>query len=90
MSHVVYEEEYLGNFPKPETFSEADLPLALPTSAVSHQGLCLSTDGDQLVGRAENGMKCCSMYPTSCSVALLRWCRPQYMGAVQDQQCTKK
>ncbi|KAL3146325.1 hypothetical protein ABBQ32_003018 [Trebouxia sp. C0010 RCD-2024] len=56
MSHVVYEEEYLGNFPKPETFSEADLPLALPTSAVSHQGLCLSTDGDQLVGRAENGM----------------------------------
>ncbi|KAL3156911.1 hypothetical protein ABBQ38_001175 [Trebouxia sp. C0009 RCD-2024] len=56
MSHVVYEEEYLGNFPKPETCKEAELPLAFPTAAVTHQGLYLSTDGDQLVGRAENGM----------------------------------
>ena len=58
MSHVVYEEEYLGNFPKPETFSEAEVALPLPTRAAEHQGLCLSTDGDQLVGRAENGMQC--------------------------------
>ena len=56
MSHVVYEEEYLGNFPKPETFSEAEVPLPLPTRPAGHQGLCLSTDGDQLVGRADNGM----------------------------------
>ncbi|KAL3156915.1 hypothetical protein ABBQ38_001177 [Trebouxia sp. C0009 RCD-2024] len=56
MSHVVYEEQDLGNFPKSETYGEAEVPLALPTEAASHQGLYLSTDGDQLVGRAENGM----------------------------------
>ena len=55
MSHVLYEEEYLGNFPKAETFSEVELPLPLPDQAAEHQGLFLSTDGDQLLGRAENG-----------------------------------
>lgn len=57
MSHAVYEEEYLGNFPRPETFGEAEVPLPLPTEAVSHQGLHLTTDGDQLMGRAQNGMQ---------------------------------
>lgn len=56
MSHVVYEEEYLGNFPRPETFTQAEVPLPVPTRAAEHQGLHLSTDGDQLVGRAQNGM----------------------------------
>lgn len=57
MSHVVCEEEYLGNFPKPNMFSEAEPALPLPTRAAEHQGLCLSTDGDQLLGRADNGMQ---------------------------------
>ena len=55
MSHAVYEEEYLGNFPRSETFLDVDLPLPLPSRAAAHQGLYLSTDGDQLLGRAENG-----------------------------------
>ncbi|KAL0045136.1 hypothetical protein WJX82_009684 [Trebouxia sp. C0006] len=56
MSHAVYEEEYLGNFPKTETFTDAEVPLPLPDRAADHQGLYLSTDGDQLLGRADNGM----------------------------------
>lgn len=56
MSHAVYEEEYLGNFPKTETFTNAEVPLPLPGRAADHQGLYLSTDGDQLLGRADNGM----------------------------------
>ncbi|DBA70062.1 TPA: hypothetical protein ACH3X2_012309 [Trebouxia sp. C0005] len=56
MSHAVYEEEYLGNFPKTETFANAEVPLPLPDRAADHQGLYLSTDGDQLLGRADNGM----------------------------------
>lgn len=55
MSHAVYEEEYLGNFPKTETFTNAEVPLPLPGRAADHQGLYLSTDGDQLLGRADNG-----------------------------------
>ncbi len=55
MSHAVYEEEYLGNFPRANTFSAAEVPLPLPETAADHQGLYLSTDGDQLIGRAENG-----------------------------------
>ncbi|DBB07120.1 TPA: hypothetical protein ACH3X1_011694 [Trebouxia sp. C0004] len=58
MSHAVYEEEYLGNFPKTETFTDAEVPLPLPDRAADHQGLYLSTDGDQLVGRADNGISC--------------------------------
>ncbi len=56
MSHAVYEEEYLGNFPKTETFTDAEVPLPLPDRAADHQGLYLSTDGDQLLGRANNGI----------------------------------
>ena len=56
MSHAVYEEEYLGNFPKTETFTDAEVPLPLPDRAADHQGLYLSTDGDQLLGRADNGI----------------------------------
>ncbi|KAA6429935.1 MAG: hypothetical protein FRX49_00367 [Trebouxia sp. A1-2] len=56
MSHAVYEEEYLGNFPKTETFANAEVPLPLPDRAADHQGLYLSTDGDQLLGRADNGI----------------------------------
>ena len=56
MSHVVYEEEYLGNFPRAELFRDAEVPLSLPDRAAEHQGLYLDTDGDHLVGRAENGM----------------------------------
>ena len=81
MSHVVYEEEYLGNFPKPDTFGEAEVPLALPTEAVSHQGLYLSTDGDQLVGRAENGTNALHLLSSSCPVALLHRCCGQYLVA---------
>ena len=81
MSHVVYEEEYLGNFPKPETFSEAEVALPLPTRAAEHQGLCLSTDGDQLVGRAENGMQCVSdLLPSDCWNAVLCQCCCQCIG----------
>lgn len=57
MSHVVYEEEYLGNFPRAETFTSAEVPLPLPDRAAVDQSLYLSTDGDQLLGRAENGEK---------------------------------
>lgn len=76
MSHVVYEEEYLGNYPKPETFSEAEVALSLPTRAAEHQGLYLSTDGDQLVGRAENGMQWVSnLLPSACwNAELCRCC----------------
>lgn len=75
MSHVVYEEEYLGNFPKPETFSEAEVALPLPTRPAEHQGLCLSTDGDQLVGRADNGMQRMSGWLLcNCQHAVLCWC----------------
>lgn len=56
MSHVVYEEEYLGNFPRAETFSDAEVSLPLPDRAAEHQALYLDADGDHLVGRAENGL----------------------------------
>ena len=56
MSHAVYEEENLGNFPEEETFTQAEVPLPLPDRAAEQQALYLSTDGDQLIGRADNGV----------------------------------
>ena len=55
MSHTVYEEEYLGNFPYAESYEPGQVPLSLPTRAAAHQGLYVDADGDQLIGRAENG-----------------------------------
>ena len=63
MSHVVYEEEYLGNFPRAETFTEEEVQLPLPDRAAEHQGLYLATDDDHLVGRAENGEWHVSAFP---------------------------
>lgn len=57
MSHTVYEEGNLGNFPRPSALSAENAPmLPPPTRAACHQGLYLDTDGDGLIGRAENGM----------------------------------
>ncbi|KAK9823580.1 hypothetical protein WJX72_003975 [[Myrmecia] bisecta] len=57
MSTTVYEEEYLANFPMPAGEGGADLmPFGCPARTGEHQGLFLDTDGDLLVGRAENGM----------------------------------
>ncbi|KAL3160385.1 hypothetical protein ABBQ32_010710 [Trebouxia sp. C0010 RCD-2024] len=53
MSHVLYEEDHL---PKPDQLTAPDLPLPLAGTVADHQGLHLTTDGDNLVGRAENGM----------------------------------
>ena len=55
MSHTVYEEEYLGNFPNADSYEAGQVPLPLPTRAAAHQGLYLDADGNQLIGRAENG-----------------------------------
>lgn len=54
MSCPLYEEEHLPHFPGARAC--AGLPLPPPTRAAEHQGLFLDTDGDRLVGRAENGM----------------------------------
>lgn len=65
MSHVLYEEDHL---PKPDQLTAPDLPLPLAGTVADHQGLHLTTDGDNLVGRAENG-KLCSL--TSLSTTLV-------------------
>ena len=52
MTHVLYEEDHL---PQPNPLVHPDLPLPLADTVADHQGLHLSTDGDNLVGRAANG-----------------------------------
>lgn len=61
MSHVLYEEDHL---PEPDPLTAPELPLPLAGTVADHQGLHLSTDGDNLVGRAENG-KLCSLSSVS-------------------------
>ena len=56
MSHTVYEEGHLRNFLRPDTIVQQHAPmLPPPYRPAAHQGLFLDTDGDGLLGRAENG-----------------------------------
>ena len=56
MSHTVYEEGHLRNFLRPDTLVQQHaLMLPPPYRPAAHQGLFLDTDGDGLLGRAENG-----------------------------------
>ena len=53
MSTPLYEQERLGSYSQNGAYD--DLPLGRPTRSCRHQGLFLTTDGDALIGRAENG-----------------------------------
>lgn len=54
MSHTVYEEGHLGNFPPQGYFGETDdKMLPLPHRSAAYQGLYLDTDEDSLIGWAE-------------------------------------
>ena len=56
MSTFVWEEERLGHFSeRPEVFSDLPLGNTKPRCWSMNQGLCLATDGDTLIGRADNG-----------------------------------
>ena len=70
MSHTVYEEDYLGNFPCAESYAPGQVPLPLPDRAASHQGLYLDADDDQLIGRAQNGELPISMQLFMCTMGL--------------------
>ncbi len=52
----MHEEQRLGNFPSC-TGHNARLPFGAPAASASTQGLHLCTDGDVLLGQAENGAR---------------------------------
>lgn len=55
MSVPVYEEERLGHFSPLEKYRQDKYPLGAPWGPSTSQGLYLDTDGDVLLGRADNG-----------------------------------
>ena len=57
MSIPVHEEQRLGNLSASEEYN-ARLPLRVPCRPASTQGLYLCTNGDALLGRADNGASC--------------------------------
>ena len=57
MSTPVHEEQRLGNRSASEWYN-ARLPLQVPRLPASTQGLYLCTNGDALLGRADNGASC--------------------------------
>ena len=58
MSTPVYEEQRLGNYSRSPSYNAA-LPLRPPKGPASTQGLQLATNGDVLVGCANNGVILC-------------------------------
>ena len=52
----MHEEQRLGNFPSC-TAHNARLPFGAPAASASTQGLHLCTDGDVLLGQADNGAR---------------------------------
>eukprot|EP00884_Botryococcus_braunii_P020162 jgi/Botrbrau1/682/Bobra.160_2s0006.1 len=56
MSVQVYEEERLGSYSAKDPYLPEKYPLGPPDGPSSCQGLYLDTDGDVLLGRADNGM----------------------------------
>ncbi len=52
----MHEEQRLGNFPSC-TGHNARLPFGAPAASASTQGLHLCTDGDVLLGQADNGAR---------------------------------
>lgn len=63
MRTPVFEEQRPSNFSTPPEYNAA-LPLMPPTRLAHTQGLQLATNGDVLIGRADNGMMllCVSFY----------------------------
>lgn len=50
----MHEEQRLGHFPCAPEYC-ARLPFGAPAAPAATQGLCLFTNGDALLGRADNG-----------------------------------
>jgi hypothetical protein len=66
MSVPVYEEERLGSFSASDPYPLCKYPLGAPDEPSTCQGLYLDTDGDVLLGRANNGAP---VSPPSCSLS---------------------
>ena len=58
MRSPVFEEQRLHHFSTSSQYN-ATLPLRPPTCAACSQGLQLTTNGDALIGRADNGAAPC-------------------------------
>lgn len=67
MSHVLYEQDHM---PQPNPMCPPELLLPLADTVADHEGLHLSTDGDNLVGRAENGKLVHAYHPSTILVTL--------------------